>query len=176
MEDHHLRDRDDIVGSARNVGAHGVHAGLNTLGDFRKFLLRGNVVDLAVGVIIGAAFNSVVQSMVTDLVQPLIGLLFPGGVKSFDAIKIGPQQQFLIGHFIGIVISFLITAAVVYFLVVKPITALEDRFSPKQQPATPTTRECPFCLSTVPLKATRCAYCTAQLPPAEDPRPQPATA
>lgn len=175
MEDHHLSNRDDVVGSARNLGSRGFHAGLSTLGDFRKFLLRGNVVDLAVGVVIGAAFNSVVQSLVKDIITPLIGAFV--NVNNFETYKLPWRgQTFSIGDLIAVLISFLVTAAVVYFLIVKPINALEDRFRPKQQPASPTTRECPFCLSTVPLKATRCAYCTAQLPPAEDPRPQPATA
>jgi large conductance mechanosensitive channel len=159
----------NLLSSARGLGARGLHMGMSTLGDFQKFLLRGNVVDLAVGVIIGATFNGVVQSFVTDLIQPLIGLLFPGGTKSFDGIAFGPKQQFLIGHFLGVMLAFLITAAVVYFLVVKPFNVLEDRYNrlrPKKQEAL-TTRECPFCLSTVPLKATRCAYCTAQLPPVD---------
>lgn len=173
--DHHLNDRNDIAGSARHLGSRGVHAGLSTLGDFRKFLLRGNVVDLAVGVVIGAAFNSVVQSLVKDIITPLIGAFI--NVNGLEVYKFGWRgQTFSIGDLIGVLISFIVTAAVVYFFVVKPINALEDRFKPKQQAASPTTRECPFCLSTVPLRATRCAYCTAQLPAAEDPRPQPATA
>ncbi len=175
MADHHLSNRDEIVGSARNLGSRGFHAGLSTLGDFRKFLLRGNVVDLAVGVVIGAAFNSVVQSLVKDIITPLIGAFI--NVNGFEVYKFGWRgQTFSIGDLIGVLISFMVTAIVVYFLVVKPINALEDRFRPKQQAVSPTTRECPFCLSTVPLKATRCAYCTAQLPPAEDPRPQTVTA
>lgn len=170
-----MDDRGNIIGSARNLGVHGLHAGLSTLGDFRKFILRGNVVDLAVGVVIGAAFNSVVQGLVKDIITPLIGAFV--NVNGFDTYKFGWRgQTFLVGDLIGVLITFIITAAVVYFFVVKPINTLEDRFKPKQQPATPTTRECPFCLSTVPLKATRCAYCTAQLPPAEDPQPQTATA
>ncbi len=164
-------DNGNLIGSARNLGAHGLHAGLSTLGDFRKFILRGNVVDLAVGVVIGAAFNSVVQGLVKDIITPLIGAFV--NVNSFEVYKFGWRgQTFAIGDLIGVLISFLVTAAVVYFFVVKPINALEDRFRPKQQAVSPTTRECPFCLSTVPLKATRCAYCTAQLPPAEDPKPQ----
>lgn len=173
--DHHLNDRNDVVGSARNLGSRGVHAGLSTLGDFRKFILRGNVVDLAVGVVIGAAFNGVVQAIVKDIITPLIGAFV--NVSNFEAYKFGWRgQTFSIGDLIAVLISFIVTAAVVYFFIVKPINALEDRFKPKQQPASPTTRECPFCLSTVPLKATRCAYCTAQLPPAADPEPQTATA
>ncbi|GAC1366025.1 MAG: hypothetical protein NVS2B12_12180 [Ktedonobacteraceae bacterium] len=173
MSSERVNERGDILGSARNLGAHGFHAGLSTLGDFRKFILRGNVVDLAVGVVIGAAFNSVVQGLVKDIITPLIGAFVNvNGLDVYNFVWRG--QTFRIGDLISILITFILTAAVVYFLVVKPINALEDRFRPKQQPTTPTTRVCPFCLSTVPLKATRCAFCTAQLPPAEE--PQPATA
>lgn len=136
------------------------------LSGFRKFILRGNVVDLAVGFVIGAAFASVVSAAVTDLIQPLIGLFFH--TSSFDTITVGPANHpFYIGKFIGTLIYFLIVAAVVYFFVVLPITKLQDRFTSRKEPAKPTTRECPFCLSTVPLEATRCAYCTAQLTPVE---------
>jgi large conductance mechanosensitive channel len=173
--DHHLNDRGDVIGSAKNLGVRSWHTSLSTLGDFRKFLLRGNVVDLAVGVVIGAAFNSVVQGLVKDVITPLIGAFV--NIQGFDGFKFPWHGQvFNFGDLIGILISFILTAAVVYFFVVKPINVLEDRFRPKQQPASPTTRECPFCLSTVPLKATRCAYCTTQLPPAEELQSQEATA
>ena len=165
-------DRGGLVGGLRQYGGRGLHVGLSTLGDFQKFILRGNVVDLAVGVVIGAAFNTVVQGFVNDIIKPLLGLLGFGG--DFNKFKLGP---FLLGDFIGILIGFLITAAVVYFFVVKPINALEDRYNrlrPKKEEA-PTTRECPFCLSTVPLRATRCAYCTAQLPPSDTSASQVAT-
>ncbi|GCE25639.1 large-conductance mechanosensitive channel [Dictyobacter alpinus] len=159
-----LFDRDNLM----NYGRRGLQGGLSTLGGFQKFLLRGNVVDLAVGVIIGAAFNNVVQSLVKDLITPLIGLFVQQKNLSSLATKYG-EQTFAYGDFINVVLSFILTAAVVYFLVVKPINALHDRYDrlrPKKEEA-PTTRECPFCLSEVALKATRCAYCTAQLPPAE---------
>jgi large conductance mechanosensitive channel len=97
---------------------------------------------------------------VSDFVKPLIGLIV--GPTNFQG-KVG---VFGVGDFISVLINFLLVAAVVYFLVVKPVNALTDRFTPHKD-ATPTTRECPFCLSTVPLRATRCAYCTAQLPPAD---------
>ncbi len=144
----------------RDFGERGVRGGLTQLGDFRKFILRGNVVDLAVGVVIGAAFTGVVNAIVADFIKPLIGLIV--GPTNFQG-KIG---VFGVGDFISVLINFLLVAAVVYFLVVKPVNALEDRFTPHKNDA-PTTRECPFCLSTVPLRATRCAYCTAQLPPAD---------
>jgi large conductance mechanosensitive channel len=166
-----LFDRDRILGSAKNLGGRGLHAGLSTLGDFQKFILRGNVIDLAVGVVIGVAFNNLVQGFISDFLQPLIGASIAfftnGNAQSFDKAQSGP---FLWGHFVGLLISFLLTAAVVYFFVVKPTNVLQDRYErlrPKREEA-PTTRECPFCLSTVPRAATRCAYCTAQLPPADD--------
>ncbi|GCE17789.1 large conductance mechanosensitive channel protein MscL [Dictyobacter kobayashii] len=159
-----LFDRGNIM----DYGRRGLQGGLNTLGGFQKFLLRGNVVDLAVGVIIGAAFNGVVQSLVKDLITPLIGLfVHQNNLTSLATVY--NKQVFAYGDFINVVITFLLTAAVVYFFVVKPINALHDRYDrlrPKKEEA-PTTRDCPFCLSSVPLKATRCAYCTAQLPPAD---------
>jgi large conductance mechanosensitive channel len=148
-------------------GGRGLHTGLSTLSGFQKFILRGNVVDLAVGVVIGAAFNGVIQGVVNDLISPLIGLFgihnFPGLAYSLNG------NTFKFGDFFNVALSFLITAAVVYFFVVKPVTAFQDRIEhlqPKKD-AAPTTRECPFCLSTVNIKATRCAYCTAQLPPVQ---------
>ena len=169
-----LFDRNRVLGSVKDVSGRGLHAGLSTLGDFQKFILRGNVVDLAVGVVIGAAFNGLVQGFVSDFLQPLIGAMISyitgGQTRSLDAYVSGP---FLWGHFIGLLISFLLTAAVVYFFVVKPINFLHDRYGrlrPKHEEA-PTTRECPFCLSKVPRTAIRCAYCTAQLPPADEKTP-----
>ena len=162
---------DNVLDRARGLGGRGVHAGVSTLGDFEKFILRGNVVDLAVGVIIGAAFNTVVQAFVKDIITPLIPI---NGQFADWRIPIYAGHYLLVGDVINVIISFLIIAAVVYFLVVKPVNALEDgynRLHPKKEEAA-TTRECPFCLSTVPLRATRCAYCTAQLPPAEAPAAQ----
>lgn len=150
----------------RDFETRGVSYGRSTLGDFGKFILRGNVVDLAVGIVIGAAFTSVVNSFVSNIITPLI----PTGNKQSLAnwhytLPWGGVLQF--GLFINAVISFLIVAAVIYFFVVKPVNALTERFKPKKAPEAPTTRDCPFCLSSVPLRATRCAYCTAQLPPAD---------
>ena len=150
----------------RDYGQRGLRGGLGQLGDFRKFILRGNVVDLAVGIVIGAAFTGVVNAIVNDFINPLIGILV-GSRTGFASLYFGSKPNlFLVGSFISTLINFLLVAAVVYFLVVKPVNALQDRFTPHHDEA-PTTRECPFCLSTVPLRATRCAYCTAQLPPAD---------
>jgi len=153
--------------SVREFGGRGLHAGLSTLGDFQKFIMRGNVVDLAVGIVIGAAFNNVVQELVKDLITPLIGLF--GGFDFSSWKWTYNHSTFAPGLFINALISFLLIALVVYFLVVKPVNALRDRIEhlrPHKEEA-PTTRQCPFCLSTVPLKASRCAYCTAQLPPVD---------
>ncbi len=157
-----------VFDRAKDLGGRGFHAGLSTMGDFQKFIMRGNVVDLAIAVVIGTAFNNVVQAFVKDIVTPLI----PGGKHGLSGLTYTVPYSggtINLGDLINIIISFLIIAFVVYFFVVKPINALEDgynRLHPKQ-PSAPTTRDCPYCLSTIPLKATRCAYCTAQLPPAD---------
>jgi large conductance mechanosensitive channel len=140
---------------------------------FKKFLLRGNVVDLAIAVVIGAAFGAVVQALVKDLITPLIGAL--GGVPDFSAMFFTVNgSKFLIGDFINVLLSFIIIAAVVYYFVVLPVSRLVARYSP-EPPAPAPTRECPYCLSKIPVKAVRCAFCTAdvtgrsdgQLAPAE---------
>src|SRR5436853_4468323 len=143
-----LFDRDRILGSAKDLGGRGLHAGLSTLGDFQKFILRGNVIDLAIGVVIGAAFNGLVQAVVTGLITPFVGLV---GIPDLSHLDIPFRgQHFLLGVVLNLLISFLITAAVVYFFVVKPTNLLHDRYErmrPKHEEA-PTKRECPFCLST----------------------------
>jgi large conductance mechanosensitive channel len=142
-------------------------ATVGALSGFKTFILRGNVVDLAVGIMIGAAFSGVVNSLVGDIITPLIPGIGKGLTDSFITVPwTGSKVQ--LGHFINTVLSFLILALVIYFFIVRPVNALLDRFKPRPA-ATPTTRDCPYCLSTIPLKATRCAYCTAQLPPAGEP-------
>lgn len=133
---------------------------MSALKDFRAFILRGNVVDLAVGVVIGAAFGAVVTALVKDLITPLIAI--PGKTNFSDIILQVGGAKFLIGDFINTVISFLVIALVVFFFIVRPVNALMARFKP-DTPAPETTHECPYCLSKVPLKATRCAYCTSEL-------------
>ncbi len=126
---------------------------------FRKFILRGNVVDLAVAVVIGAAFTAVVQALVKDIVTPVIGSF--GGVPDFSALYFTVNNsKFLIGDFINAVVAFIIVATIIYFLIVLPVSALMDRVSP---PAAVATRECPWCLSKIPVKARRCAFCTADI-------------
>jgi large conductance mechanosensitive channel len=126
---------------------------------FRDFILRGNVLDLAVAVIIGAAFGAVVNSVVTNLITPLIALA--GGVPDFSAIRTGPL---LWGNLLNDILTFLITAAVVYFVIVVPMNRVLARLKPSEPEPQP-TRKCPECLSDIPLAARRCAYCTAQVAP-----------
>src|SRR5215207_2378662 len=135
------------------------------LGGFKKFILRGNVVDLAVGIVIGAAFTGVVQSLVKGIITPLIGVF--GGIPDFSTWFITVNgSRFMIGEFINALVSFLILALVVYFLVVMPVNTLMDKYRSEPQPAP--TKECPECLSKIPELARRCAHCTAQLePPSE---------
>ena len=128
---------------------------------FRKFVLRGNVVDLAVAVVIGAAFGAVVQALVKDLITPLIGSF--GGVPDFSALFFTVNNsKFLIGDFINAVLSFLLLAVIIYYLVVLPVQKLVDRFAPTPAPPA-VTRECPFCISKIPVKARRCAFCTSNV-------------
>ena len=135
------------------------------MGGFKKFLLRGNVVDLAVAVVIGAAFGAVVQAFVKDLVTPLIGAI--GGVPDFSALAFTVNgSKFLIGDFVNNLLSFLVIALVVYYFVVVPMQRLMDRFQPDEPQPAPATRECPECLSKIPRAARRCAYCAAQVTPA----------
>ena len=132
--------------------------------EFKAFILRGNVVDLAVGIVIGAAFGAVVTALVKDLITPIIAAL--GGTPDFSSIAFEiNKSRFLIGDFINAVIAFLVIAAAVFFFVVKPVNALMARYK-TETPVLPTTRDCPYCLSAVPLAATRCAFCTSELPAA----------
>jgi|SRR5688572_7917038 len=134
------------------------------MGGFKKFLLRGNVVDLAVGVVIGAAFGSVVTALVKGIIAPLIGLLF--GAPDFASLNVeAGGQKFLVGDFVTALIAFVLVALVVYYLVVVPMNRMLDRFKPAPTPAAP-TKECPECLSKIPAAARRCAFCTAVLAPA----------
>ncbi len=128
---------------------------------FKKFLLRGNVVDLAVAVVIGAAFGAVVTSFVTAFIQPLIGLA-TGAAGDFTAKSFTLSGvPFRYGIFVQAVVSFVIIAAVVYFFIVRPVQVLMDRFKTQPEPAE-AVKECPDCLSKIPERARRCAYCTVQ--------------
>ena len=149
------------------------------LKEFKEFTLRGNVMDMAVGIILGAAFGTIVKSLVDDVIMPPIGLLL-GGVdfsNLFALLKAGsPSGPYAsladaqaagavtinYGLFINAIISFLIVAFVM-FLLIRSVNRLKRE---EEAPAEPTTKECPYCLSTIPIKATRCAHCASELPAA----------
>jgi large conductance mechanosensitive channel len=129
---------------------------------FKTFVLRGNVVDLAIAVVIGVAFGVVITAFVKDLVTPLIAAL--GGKPDFSGLYFTiNHSKFLYGDFINAVIAFVIIAAVIYFFVVIPYQALLER-SRKEPPADPTTKKCTECLSEIPKDARRCAFCTSPQP------------
>ena len=129
---------------------------------FKQFLLRGNVVDLAVGVVMGAAFGTMVSGFVKDLLTPLIAAI--AGKPDFSALQFTVNgSKFLIGDFINAVVAFVLVAAAVYYFVVLPVNALMSR-ARREPPADPSTRKCPECLSEVPIGARRCAFCTSAIP------------
>lgn len=131
------------------------------MGGFKQFLLRGNVVDLAVGVVVGAAFGTVVTAMVKDLLTPLIAAV--AAKPDFSAFTFTVNNsKFLYGDFLNAVVSFVIIAAAIYYLVVLPVNALMAR-AHKEPPADPTTKRCPECLSEIPIAAKRCAHCCVAL-------------
>jgi large conductance mechanosensitive channel len=128
---------------------------------FKQFLLRGNVVDMAVGIVIGASFGAVVTNLVKDLLTPFIAAIVRQ--PDFSALTFTINgSKFLYGDFINALLSFVIVAAAVYFFVVLPINALVARMK-KEPPADPTTRKCPECLSEIPIAARRCAFCTSPI-------------
>lgn len=128
---------------------------------FKKFLMQGNVIDLAIAVVIGAAFSAVVNSFVTDLLTPLISAF--GGLPDFTTLKftIG-ESSFNYGLFINAVISFILVSAVLYFLVVRPYTNYKEKAASKEDA---TNRDCPECLSEIPKAASRCSACCAEVAP-----------
>jgi large conductance mechanosensitive channel len=131
------------------------------LKEFRDFVLRGNVVDLAVAVVIGAAFGAVVNAVVEDLITPLIAAV--GGQPSFDRLSFTINgSEFRYGDLLNKLLTFLLVAAVVFFAVVKPLNAVMARLRP-EPPVDQPTRACPECLSDIPQAAKRCAFCTAQV-------------
>ena len=128
---------------------------------FKDFVTRGSLIDLAVAVVIGLAFTAVVTALVTDLITPLIAAI--AGKPNFAGLTFTVHHsKFLYGSFINAVLSFLIIAAVVYYLIVAPMSKITARFA---KAVALTTRDCPECLSTIPMAATRCMYCTAEVTP-----------
>ena len=126
---------------------------------FKDFILRGNVVDLAVGVVIGASFGTVVNGLVKDLLTPLIAAIFQAPDFSGLSFTVN-SSQFLYGEFLNALIAFIIDAGSVYFFVVVPVNALTAKAKKEPPAADPTTKSCPECLSEIPIKAKRCAHCS----------------
>ena len=124
---------------------------------FKEFIFRGNVLDLAVGIVIGAAFGAVVNSFVANLIMAPIGAIF--GQPNFDALAAGPFQY---GAFLTALVQFLIVAAAIYFVVVVPVNKLKKKEPPKVGPK---MRDCPACLQSIPAAASRCMYCTTEVKP-----------
>jgi large conductance mechanosensitive channel len=150
------------------------------LKDFKAFIMRGNVVDMAVGIIIGAAFGGIVSSLVKDVIMPPIGLGLgkidfsnlaiilkqgstPGPYASLSAAQAAGAVTLNYGLFINTIINFLIIALVVFFFIVKPIARMQAPKKVEVPAAAPTTKECPFCYTTLPITATRCPNCTSPL-------------
>ena len=131
------------------------------MSDFKAFLLRGNLIDTAVGIVIGLAFAAVITAFVGDLITPLIAAV--GGNADFSALTFTiHKSHFLYGAFLNALISFVVIAAVLFYFIVKPVNALMARRKSGPQPEA-TTRPCPECLSEIPIAARRCAFCTAEV-------------
>jgi large conductance mechanosensitive channel len=133
------------------------------LKDFKAFLLRGNVVDLAVAVVVGVAFGAVVKALIDDLIMPIVAAVI--GKPDFSGLTFTINNSvFMYGAFINAVILFISVAAAVFFFVVVPVNKLSARYS-KEPPPDPSIRKCPECLSDIPAEAKRCAFCSAQVAP-----------
>lgn len=129
---------------------------------FKDFLFRGNVIDLAVAVVIGGAFGKVVSAFVEAMLTPLIAAIV--GKPDFSGLTFTINgSKFYYGQFINAVVAFLLVATVVYFVIVVPMKAVTERMKPKEAPAPPATQKCPECLREIPIGARRCAYCTSEL-------------
>jgi large conductance mechanosensitive channel len=128
--------------------------------ELKDFIMKGDVIDLAVAVIIGVAFNAVVTAFVTDIIMPLIGI--PGHIDFASFTYTINGSIFLVGSFINAIINFITVALVVFFFIVKPISKMKERTS-KKTPVSPTTKQCPECLSNIPIGAKRCAFCTSKV-------------
>jgi large conductance mechanosensitive channel len=132
---------------------------------FKEFMMRGNVIDLAVAVVMGAAFGAVVTALVKDLITPLIAAIV--GTPDFSAIAFTiHNSEFDVGDFINALVAFLLIGTAVYFFVVLPMNRLTARLRRGEAPPDPSTKKCPECLSDIPIGARRCAFCTAMIEPA----------
>jgi large conductance mechanosensitive channel len=138
--------------------------------DFKKFAFKGNVIDLAVGVVIGAAFGKIVSALVADLVMPVVSLILPGGDWRTSGIVLraaaDPKDNVVLkyGDFLGAILDFFVVAFALFLIVSRVMKAAEQRFGKPDAPGAPATKECPACCETVPIKATRCKFCTSALP------------
>jgi len=131
------------------------------LKEFRDFILRGNVIDLAVGIVIGAAFGGLVTSFVGDILTPLLGLL---SIPDFSTLSFEAGEATVnYGTFLNTVISFILVAAAIFFFVVKPMNAMTARLKKPEPEGEPPIKTCPFCATDIPTAATRCPHCTSQL-------------
>lgn len=128
--------------------------------EFKKFISRGNVMDMAVGIIIGGAFTAIVTSLVEDIITPILGIF--GGMDFSDVVLTINGSNFGIGKFITAIINFLLIALVL-FSIIKAINKAQTIGKKKEEEAAPTTKKCPYCLSEIPLEATRCPHCTSEL-------------
>ncbi|HET7529640.1 MAG TPA: large conductance mechanosensitive channel protein MscL [Mycobacteriales bacterium] len=137
------------------------------LSGFRKFILRGNVVDLATGIVIGAAFTAVVTALVSDFLTPLIGIPLSGTNDFAQRYWSVGGSKFLYGDFVNKLVSLVLVGLALYYFVVLPVNHLMERFKPETEPGKQ-TKVCPECKSSIPYDATRCAFCTVQQPPLEE--------
>ena len=129
--------------------------------DFKEFLLRGNLVETAVGIVIGLAFAAVVTALVADLITPLIAAI--GGQQDFSALTFSINgSRFLYGSFLNALLTFVVIALVIFFLVVKPVNHMMERYK-TEPPVDETVKSCPYCLSDIPVAASRCAFCTQEV-------------
>ena len=147
------------------------HRAKKTLTGFQAFIMRGNVVDLAVGIMIGAAFTAVVNGLVSNIITPLIPLPTGSLATLVWHPPYNPAATVNVGAFINVLITFFILALVIYFFIVQPMNAFMNHYKPKESEVPSATRDCPYCLNSVPLMATRCGFCTSPLPPPQQPAP-----
>jgi large conductance mechanosensitive channel len=133
------------------------------LNEFKTFALKGNMIDLAVAVVIGGAFGAIVTSLVNDIIMPAISYVLPAGM-SYEQWRIGSEAKPIrIGKFLAAIVNFLIVALAVFFVIVKVLGTLVKKAAPPPPPGEPATKECPLCLSVIPFKAKKCAHCTSDL-------------
>ena len=153
-----------MTAAVRKGGSLGEGCRLLRINEFKTFVLRGNVIDLGVAVVMGVAFKSVIDSLVANMMTPMIAAI--GGSSDFSALTFTVNgSQLGYGNFINVMISFVITAALVFYVIVTPTNHLVSRFAEEETPE-PTTRKCPFCVSEISRRASRCPHCTAELEPA----------